>query len=330
MRAFFQKHQFLVIWICGLLIVGALAVLVVNLNSSFQPTPVGINQRVETPYVPPPPPPPSVSLYLTKNGKNNSLVVQWANLPNNTLELNIFRGIGSNTSTYKLWETLLINLNLLNGSAIFSLGVNDLKYQYYVQALGTAETSGTSGAPGNETSTIVWDSTTPITPSTSTPPTDNGGNQNNGTNPTSTATSTNQNNNNASSTQNTTTTPTSTATTTTDATHAGNPFYNPQVQITGYGQANGSFWVQHSNQNIEIGWQNLASDTTDIIFYRAQNNDGPYDQFLEQANPGSTGSYSLQLVDAYTDQPLYYEMIAWQGSSASETYGPVYVPANGQ
>jgi hypothetical protein len=328
MRSFLAKHQFLVIWIAGLVIIGALTELVIQLNGSFLPSLELINQPA-APVIttPPPPPAPSVTLTIEKNGTKSSLVVRWQNLPGNTAALNIFRGKNDATSTWVLWKTISIPAGQLgDGSAQFVLGKADQGYQYYLQAV-----SNGGGGGGNSTSTEVLWTSNPGIPGTggaptSTNPGPGGGNNNGNTsstnNQTGNNTSTqNSNNNNSSTSQNNNGTTTSSN---------GNPYYNPQIQITGYGTGNGDFWVQHVSQSIEIGWQNLPADTDDIILYRSQSQSGPWNQLLQQKNPGSTGSYSFQLVDGTLNVPYYYELTAFQGTSASATYGPVYLPPPGQ
>ena len=106
-----------------------------------------------------------------------------------------------------------------------------------------------------------------------------------------------------------------------------NPYYNPQVQISGYGTAPGSFWVEHVNQSIEIGWQDLPINIDTITVARSASSTGPWSTIIIQHNPGATGSYSLQLVDNSVQDSYYYEMTAFQGTTTIATYGPVYLPS---
>ncbi len=328
MRKFLATHQYLIIWLSGLVIIGALAVLVLQLNSSFLPTLTSLSQPLPTP-----PPAPSVQLTIQTNGSQKSLVVAWSNLPSGTTVLDIFRGKGADTSTWTLWKTILINFNDLNGEANFNLNASDLGYEYYVQALG-------GGSGGNSGGPILW-SSGPGDPGTSSSTQGSGGGSgdggnnggNNGGNgggqsgggQNGNGSSTGGQSGNGSST-NGSSTGSGGGTGGSNSGTSGNPYYDPQIQITGYGTGNGDFWAQHLDQSIELGWQNLPANTTDIVFYRSSNQDGPWSQFLEQENPGSTGSYSLQIVDGTLNDPYYYEMIASQGTTSSATYGPIYLP----
>ena len=107
----------------------------------------------------------------------------------------------------------------------------------------------------------------------------------------------------------------------------GDAYYNPEVQITGYGTAPGSFWVEHVNQSIEIGWQNIPANVNTILVARSASSTGPWGTITQQ-NPGENGSYSLQLVDNSLNEPYYYLMTAFNGSTTVATYGPVYLIPN--
>jgi hypothetical protein len=318
MRAFLAKHQYLVVWILGLIIVGSLAVLVLKLNGSFLPTGVALPQPGGGPAVPTPTPAPSVALTLGTSGKTNTLTITWQNLPGGTTALDIFRGKGNNTSTYTLWQTLAVSSG--NGSANFTLGAADQGYNYYVQAEG----GGGSGGENSTSTQVLW-SSDPTTPSTPTPtpaatpastPTPAGAT------PTPSPT---PGNNNQSPTPSPTGTPGNSNTTTTTYT-----YYNPQVQGIGYGTANGSFWVEHVSQSIEIGWQDLPANANTIIISRSQSDSGPWNQMLAEQNPAENGSSSITLVDGTLDEPYYYEMTALDGSTTLGTYGPIYLPPAGE
>jgi hypothetical protein len=98
------------------------------------------------------------------------------------------------------------------------------------------------------------------------------------------------------------------------------------VQIEGYSPAqSNNFWVQHVDQKIQIGWQNLPPDTTSIVILRSANQDGPWVEVLSQENPGVNGAYSIQVVDDTLGSPYYYEMNAVVGSTTVATYGPIYL-----
>jgi hypothetical protein len=249
------------------------------------------------------------------------IFVEWTNLPGGATALEVFRSL-KGKDQWTLWKTIpLTGENLTSGSYSFDIGKADYSnYDFYSEAVGI----GGNGGTVNTTSTL-WTSnpTEPVvtTPTSTTPVSGNNPPPNN--NPTSTPTSTN--NQPPTSPGNTTTTPTSTP-----PAPSGTPYYNPQVQITNYGQSpTANFWVQHLDQTIQIGWQNLPSITTSIVISRSATSTGPWAPLLTQTNPGENGSYSLQVVDQTVDEPYYYLMEADAGSTTVATYGPVYLPPVG-
>jgi hypothetical protein len=324
MRAFLAKHQYLVVWILGLIIVGSLAVLIISLNGSYLPTSLTLPQPGGPAggAGPTPLPAPSVTLSIQASSTKKTLVLDWQNLPGNTTALNIFRGKNESTSTWLLWQTVSVPAGQAGGgSAEFALGSADTGYSYYVQAVENGGSGGGgNGGPGSQNGTstdVLWTSgaTTP-TPATPTPvPT--------ATPPPTTASPTPANNQNP--TPSPTNTPASGSTSTNNYT-----YYNPQVQGIGYGAASGNFWVAHANQSIEIGWQNLPANTDTIIVSRSQSEGGPWNQMLAEKNPPANGSSTLTIVDSTLNEPYYYEMTALHGGTTLATYGPAYLPAAGQ
>lgn len=335
MRSFLAKHQYLVIWVSGLVIVGALTVLVIQLNGSFLATMSPSGEPTPLPLAPAPEPAatptPSVTLTIQKAGTGSTLLLKWLNLPNGTTELYIFRGKENVTSSWQLWKTLRLGQGQLgSGNAQFVLGAKDLGYEYFVQAVSGGGGSG----DGSSSSTVLWQSGTGDPGSGGSGSgggTGNGGGGSNGggggngssTQGSGSGNSSSSNGGNGGGSGNGGGGGNSSGT-------SGNPYYNPQIQITGYGTANGSFWVQHVNQSIEIGWQNLPPSIDTIVVSRTQDQNSPWNQILTQKNPSPSGSYSLQLVDGTLGDPYYYEMTALTGSTTIGTYGPIYLPPSGQ
>lgn len=330
MGAFFSKHQYLIIWISALIIIGAIAILIIQLNGYFLPTATSLHQPTPAPSVSAPSLPPAPSVTLTIQGKN--LLVQWQNLPGGTTALNIFRS-KKNTNDWELWKTIQLNVDqLLDGSQLLNLGLNGSDYSYYFQAVG-----GNSDDNSTSTENILWTSSS-TDPGNGTSTNQNGGgggnggagNGNNGgggSNGNSSSSGQGQggNNGNGGGGSNGNSSGTGGG-----SGPGGNAYYNPQIQVTGYGADNGNFWVQHASQSIEIGWQDLPSSTDSITVTRSQNQNGPWDQILQEQNPGTTGSYSLELVDGTVDEPYYYEMNVYQGTTLLATYGPDYLAPAGQ
>jgi hypothetical protein len=330
MKDFLAHHSYLIIWILALIIVGSIAILIVQLNGI---TTGPLNPETATPVTIPPiptiPPKPSVTLTIVKSAGGNSLFVQWQNLPDNTMALDIFRGKTGATSTWMLWKTLTLTPGeLANGTANLDLGTSlESGYSFYVQAV-------TGG--GDSSSTIIWtsSSTVPVVatstpgggpaPSGNNPPPDNTPSSS----PSSSSPSSPENPSSTSPGAPSSSNPGTPGNGNNSSTPPGNPYYNPEVKITGYGTAPGSFWVEHLNQSIQIGWQNIPAGVDTIMVARGASSTGPWTTIITQQNPGSNGSYSLQLVDDNLDQSNYYEMTALEATTTIATYGPVYLEAS--
>ena len=269
---------------------------------------------------------PSVTLTIQKSAGGNTLTVQWENLPENTAALDIFRST-KGKNNWSLWKTIPLAAGEFgSGSIGFNIGNATFNnYSFYIEAVNNGSGNGNGNPTNGLGETILWisSSTTPVvtTSTPSAPPASNPP----GETPPSTPSSSPPNPGNSpppeTGTPPTTTTPTSTP----PPAPQGIPYYTPQVQISGYGSSQaGSFWVQHIDQKIEIGWQNLPSQTTSVVVLRSQNQDGPWFTVLAEENPSE--SYSIQIVDNTLGQTYYYELNSLAGSTTLATYGPVTLP----
>jgi hypothetical protein len=270
------------------------------------------------------PPPPSVTLTLEESKGGNTLLLQWSYLPNGTASLEIFRST-KGKDNWTLWKTITLTADqLANGSLGIDVGSSTFSnYSFYVEAVGNGDSTSTTTSTlwtSSSTDPVITTSTSnsppPPPPPPNNPPSEPG-------NATTTPTSTPPVNNPPSSTNPGGNTP--------PPTPSGTPYYSPQIQITGYGQAEtGNFWVQHVDQKIQIGWQNLPSITDDIVIVRSSDQGGPWSTVLTQQNQGVDGAYSIQVVDDTLDQPYYYELNAEAGGTIIATYGPVYLAPIGE
>lgn len=332
MREFLKKHSYLVLWVSALIVIGAIAEIIIQVNGVFSSS-VAQNQAQQlhlinrTPPPPTPPPPPSVTFTIQKGKNGNSFFVQWHNLPNGTVALDIYRGkTGTDPKTWQLWKTIALSPeDLANGSANIDIGkLTEAGYSFSVEAVG-------GGNNGNSTSTtpiILWESSSTIptvttsTPSSTNSPSDNTQNQNTtntNTNTPTTSTSSQQTSSSSTSQNNQ-------QSGNNPSTPTGTPYYTPQVQLSGYGSPQtGNFWAINQNGRIQIGWQDLPPQTTSIVVSRSQSQSGPWTTVLTQQNPTTSGSYSLQVLDSTVNTPYYYEMQASQGGGITVTYGPVSV-----
>jgi hypothetical protein len=329
MKEFLLHHSYIVIWICALVIVGSGAELTIQLSQVFlnPPTPSRVATIPSIPEVPVPQGPPSVTFTIQKTSNGNSFLLQWQNLPNGTVALKIYRGkTGTDSSKWLLWKTIALSpSDLAKGMAEIALGKDaEIGFSFRLEAIGN---NGDGGKDATSSAPILWESSSTVPfVTTSTvpviPPSDNGG----GGNPPPPANPTGTNPNTP---QNPPVTPSSSSdgpTSNNTPTPSGTPYYSPQVQITGYSSGpTGNFWVQSASHRIQIGWQDLPAETTNLVVLRSDSQSGPWTSVLSQENPSTSGSYSLQIIDSTVGKPFYYEMRAYQSSNTNITYGPVYV-----
>jgi hypothetical protein len=324
MRDFLLRHSYVIVWVSGLTIIGAAAVLIIQLNDIIPDLPSKNNLptkftpgALSAPTAPITPAEPSVSFSIQKGKKHNSFFVQWANLPAGTTGLRIFR-TQTGKNAWTLWKTISLSPDQLsNGNANLDIGQStENGYSFRVEAVG-------GGGGGNNSSStspgeILWTSTSTIPVVTTSTPNENPPTP---PAPTSTAPTSSVPSSPAPSSSN----PTASSTPVV-VTPSGTPYYNPQIQISAYGpDQSAHFWVLHVDQKVQINWQNLPAETTSLIITRAQNQSGTWSTVLTEQNPGIDGPYSVQLVDNTFGVPFYYQMKALAGSNVIAQYGPVLV-----
>lgn len=278
------------------------------------------------PATPQPPPPPEVTAEIQKLGKQNNLIIVWSNLPDGTTVLKIYRA-KKGTTNWSLWKTVTVDNSpeaRKNGQTSIAIDNSGYTYTYYVEAVrGSSGNSSSTGSGGDTlwTSTpidpIVTTSTIPTPPQpqepSSTPP--------NNTTPSSSATSTPP-----------PPQPSSTPSTGNPTSSPQTPnnywyYYKPQGGVSGTSTpTTDNFWVQHIDNKIEIGWQNLPSSTDRFIIYRSLNTDGPWTKILEQQNPVIVGPSQVMVVDESLGTPYYYNMKVFQSNTELSSYGPIYLP----
>lgn len=270
---------------------------------------------------------PSVGLSVITSSSGNTFRIEWHNLPDGTVALNILRRAKDKPNApWTLWKQVTVPANeLAGGFASFGIGSSLFsEYSFSIQAVGNLTGQGENGTTTiGQTITWISSSTTP-TVVTSTPPTPPPASPPSDQPPTPTSSPTSTP---PAPTPSSTPTSTPSTPTGTPAGPQGIPYYNPQVQLSGYGYPpTGSFWVQHTNQKIEIGWQNLPVEATIAEIYRASEADGPWIRILTQSGIDTVGPYTIQLVDNTLGAPYYYQMNAKNGAATIATYGPVLLP----
>ena len=276
----------------------------------------------------------SVKLTIQKSDKGNTLTVQWQDLPDGTLMLNILRRPVTSTSSWDwtLWKQIFISSDeLAGGRTSFNIGNSLLtSYTFTVEAVGNennGEGGNEEGGGGTPSPIIIWTSpSTEVTVATPTSTPESSPNPAAPPGPTpSPSPSPTSSNENKNQPVNSSTNPGTGTSSPPSPPHSGIPYYTPQVNIAGYGELpSSSFWVQYENQEIQINWQNLPPQATSIAVLRSPDEDGPWDTVLTQKNPVET--YSIQVVDSTLGQGYYYEMNVFSGSTMLGTYGPVYLP----
>lgn len=303
---------------------------------------------------------PKLTVEIQKGAKEDTLIMRWDNIPAHTARIKIYRA-KTGTTAWILWKVIdLANIaaggggggigsfigNAENGSFSISLGKpseSNEEYVYYVQAIiptGTGTSTSTSTGTGTSTGggpppeEILWTSpvTTP-TVTTSTPPSPSAPppTTETGTPPPSVPSTTLPTPTTPSTTA--PSQPTSSPPTPPPTTPSGIPYYTPQGAISGYGQPqSGSFWVQHTDNKIDIGWQNLPTGAMSFTVSRSQNQSGPWTQILTQQNPPTTGGpYSIKILDNTLYEPYYYKMDVYDAANnITASYGPEYLPPLGQ
>lgn len=289
------------------------------------------------PGPPAPPPPPSVNYSVVTSRSGNSFQINWCNLPENTVALDILRKLKSGETPWELWKQIKIEDGSPScASASFNIGYYTFAaYTFNIEAVGNI-----TGTAGNITGQkITWSSgpgTAPVTASTTSAISSNTNTSGTNTANTNTSSSTQTNTNSSTSTAtatsspasgNTTTASTTSSSGTSSATPSGTPYYNPQIQLNGYGlPPQGNFWVEYVNGKIEIGWQDLPTSTNSIAILRGASDSGPWTTILAQSDINPTGPSTIQIVDNTLDQTSYYELEAESGSNIVASYGPVSLP----
>jgi hypothetical protein len=272
------------------------------------PIPSSPSNASAVPPAPIPKPTPSIAIFVQKTKNGIRLTVQWEHLPDGTVKIEIFRTTNPNSPGVLIDTFMIASSSLAGGSASFDLTGKKQDGYYY----GTA--AGDDGLPLFKSTP-----TTPVnvssTPASQPAPSSNSGNGASEPPPSSPSSSPQTQNGNAPPENNTSGgTDTSTVT-----------YYTPQGDISGTASttATENFLVQHVDQKIQIGWQNLPIDTDLIVVSRSASDDGPWVAVLTQNNPVVDAPYSVQIVDDTLGDAYYYKMDGYGDNGATSTYGPI-------
>lgn len=303
--------SFLIVFGSVLVVVVGAAAVYITYYSPFRPITIE-DQPVAAPS-PPEPHEPTISLIVKDK---ETVTLEWRYLPLNAVEIEIYRA-KQKTGKWSKWKTVNVLGNLDSGRIEIAVndGTDPTTYIYYFEVFsGSGETllntsstpiiaeipppppppPGPPPAPLPPPGPPAPPPPPPGSPAPPPPPPPPPSPPPPGTqNQTSTATST---------------------------------LYTPQgdpVQPAPTGHTE-HFWVEHVNQRIEIGWQNLASSTAKASVSRSANSTGPWTKILEQQGPPITNPYVIQILDEAIDQSFYYRLETRNSSNAViETFGPV-------
>jgi hypothetical protein len=278
-------------------------------------------------------PAPEIHIYRTGTAQKPTLTITWKNLSGDIAHIKIFRSGACTIEEWMLWK--IINVyGTSDGAVEIALKLSEAKceFSYFTETVTEAGNVTWRSAAGEANTDVPPDLTVPTstTVTVSDPPPQ--------TQPppaappaappapaTSTPTSTPQ------------TTPTSSPTSTPSTPGSGTSttpgpeqrtYYTPQSTISGYDNPPaGEFWVQHSHQYLEIGWQNLPQTTSRIIVYRSDTSSGPWDTLLDQTSPDPTGPYVIRISDDSLTEPHYYRLEAQNDGVVTGSYGPYLLEA---
>ncbi len=251
-----------------------------------------------------------------KDGK--TLILSWQNLPIGTSQIDVFRAKLACESWSK-WKTTAIQ-DPSSGSVEIKANENISSDCFYFKAISGSGAQTWSSAPQGQIAYLSGGSPLPQgqtngpeTPSQPPPATPTSTSQ-----PQPTSTPPPPPPQNPTSTSNPTTT---------------YSYYNPQGGGTTSTNPvhTENFWVEHVNQRIEIGWQNMPSGTDKIVVSRSAVSEGLWTKLFEQQGPFENKPYVIRLLDETINSPRYYKLEAFSSSGATlQTFGPLLLSALGQ
>lgn len=247
---------------------------------------------------------PMITIGAQKKGNLLHLTVQWNDLPNGTVKINIFYSAAKNEA-YALVGSIPVVSSTTGGGRGYLDITNGNEAGYYY---GTAsDDDGTSlwtspPAPPADivpTTTPSSPATSPSSPSSASAPSSSSSNQD----------SDNTTNENPPSGNNNGTTVAGAQEPDADD---GTP---APVQ---------NFLVQHFDKKIQISWRVLPADAFRVVVSRAASDDGPWTAVLTETDVATGEPYSIEIVDDTLGDPYYYKMDVYdEDSSTVATYGPI-------
>ena len=252
-----------------------------------------------------------------------TLILSWQNLPTGTSRIDIFRAKLA-CESWSQWKTTAIE-DPNQGSVEIKSNENISSNCFYFKAVSGSGAQLWSSTPQSQIAHLDGGSPSPQEqpkgsgiPNQPTPPPGS---------PPATLTSSTQ----SQPTNTPPPPPLQNPTSTSNPTTTYN-YYNPQGGGTTSTNPihTENFWVEHVNQRIEIGWQNMPSGTDKIVVSRSVASGGPWSKLFEQQGPFENKPYVIRLLDETINSPRYYKLEALSSGTTLQTFGPLLLPALGQ
>lgn len=251
-----------------------------------------------------------------KVDNSTTITIEWNNLPDGTVKLLVYRA-KKGTEDWKLWKTIVLKNGEQGGSFSFNLSTGDAySYKYYGQAVSENGNSAWKGAPFEAQ---------PTTPETEIPPQS----QSPINFPSNSTPTPATNSSSAQSSASIPSEPSSPALPSSPTSATSALYYTPSIQPSSNTDPTpkDDFWVQHTSNYIEIGWQNLSASATRVIVYRASDDTGLWSSLLNQQITSENRSFVIRLLDNSLNTPHYYKMETYSDADIMKTYGPILLPA---
>lgn len=285
-----KRTLVLSIGIACVIIVCAVVGFFIIRHASAPPEAPAVVSTSSTPSAPAPGAPQNVSaitITVQKSGSGSRLFVQWNELPNGTVDINVFYSPTAD-GTYHLIGSIPVT-SYMSGSGYLDVP-NGYQNGYYYGVAASGD-----GSP-------LWTSSSTISGS---------GDNNNSS---SSATENNNGSQNNGDTDNNGTT------TNNNSGTQGNGTSTGQTPPSNPGE---NFVVEHNNGKIEISWQSLPTATSQLVVSRSASDTDPWTPVLTETNIVTDGPYSILIEDDTLGDPYYYKMDAYDASGTDiATFGP--------
>ncbi len=326
--------------LCALFIAVALTITWVFIANKKSLAPNNEPPQV-APNVPAPLPAPEINIYKSGTAKKPTLIITWKNLTPDMVKIKIYRSSGCGTGERELWKiidvqdvndarALEIVLKPAEASCIFSYTIETLTTTGEVSWSSPTPSEASTLPPGaslppNSSSTVTnpppgLPSAPPFPPPGPVPP-----------NPPPTPQPTSPGTVPPTTPPAPLPPPTSGGETPPPPDGNQKVYYDPESKPSGYyTPQTGTFWVQHISDAIEFGWQALPTSTNILTVSRSSATNGPWSAVIHQEQPDIIGPYTIRIASDALNQPFYYQLEVFEGTTLIAIYGPVLLPPAAQ